>query len=195
MDALIQRLLNSDEAAVRLNLLVKVLGEADASPRVQAAREAVRASPRTQALLSECDPQGRIPGRAYFKWTGAHWVLLALSEMGYPPGDRSLLPLLEQEYDWFFSPRHLNEAYRPLNGRVRRCAAQEAVALLAALALGLFTLLASLLFHAFWAMPPEQQGMQQLMFMKNMAVAGGMFLLSAVGAGALSLDSRRTKAA
>ncbi len=66
---------------------------------------------------------------------------------------------------------------------------------LAALALGLFTLLASLLFHAFWAMPPEQQGMQQLMFMKNMAVAGGMFLLSAVGAGALSLDSRRTKAA
>ena len=37
--------------------------------------------------------------------------------------------------------------------------------------------------------------MQQLMFMKNMAVAGGMFLLAAVGAGALSLDARRTKTA
>jgi putative oxidoreductase len=66
---------------------------------------------------------------------------------------------------------------------------------LAALALALFTLLASVLFHAFWAMPAEQQGMQQLMFMKNMGVAVGMFLLAAVGAGALSLDARRSKAA
>jgi putative oxidoreductase len=66
---------------------------------------------------------------------------------------------------------------------------------LAALALALFTLLASVLFHNYWAMPAEQQSMQQLMFMKNMAVAGGMFLLAAVGAGALSLDARRTKTA
>lgn len=59
----------------------------------------------------------------------------------------------------------------------------------AALALGLFTLLASVLFHRFWAVPPEQAMVQQLMFMKNMAVAGGMFIVAALGAGPASLDA------
>ena len=61
----------------------------------------------------------------------------------------------------------------------------------AALALGLFTLVASAIFHAYWSMPADQQFMQQLMFMKNMAVAGGMFFVAALGAGPLSLDARR----
>jgi putative oxidoreductase len=60
----------------------------------------------------------------------------------------------------------------------------------AALALGVFTLLASVLFHKFWAVPAEQQMVQQLMFMKNMAVAGGMFIVAALGAGPLSFDNR-----
>ena len=60
----------------------------------------------------------------------------------------------------------------------------------AALALGVFTLLASVLFHKFWAVPAEQQMVQQLMFMKNLAVAGGMFIVAALGAGPLSLDNR-----
>jgi putative oxidoreductase len=61
----------------------------------------------------------------------------------------------------------------------------------AALALGLFTLLASALFHNYWAAPADQQFVQQLMFMKNLAVAGGMFVVAALGAGPLSLDARR----
>ena len=59
------------------------------------------------------------------------------------------------------------------------------------LALGLFTLLVSVIFHNFWAMPEAQQMANQLFFMKNMGVAGGMFALAAFGAGALSLDARR----
>ncbi|MEO8279452.1 MAG: DoxX family protein [Ideonella sp.] len=58
----------------------------------------------------------------------------------------------------------------------------------AALALGVFTLAASLLFHKFWAVPAEQQMVQQLMFMKNLGVAGGMFLLAAMGPGNLAID-------
>ena len=54
-----------------------------------------------------------------------------------------------------------------------------------------FTLVASVIFHNFWAMPAAQQMMQQLMFMKNMAVIGGLLLVFAFGAGALSLDARR----
>lgn len=61
----------------------------------------------------------------------------------------------------------------------------------AALALAGFTLVASFIFHAFWAMPAEQQMMQQLLFMKNIALAGGLLVLAAHGAGALSLDARR----
>jgi putative oxidoreductase len=61
----------------------------------------------------------------------------------------------------------------------------------AALALAAFTLLASVLFHNYWAMPAEQQMMQQLMFMKNIAIVGGLLAIFAYGAGSLSLDARR----
>jgi putative oxidoreductase len=65
----------------------------------------------------------------------------------------------------------------------------------AALALAAFTLVASVIFHNYWSMPAEQQMMQQLMFMKNLAVTGGLLFVFAFGAGALSLDARRnTKA-
>ena len=65
----------------------------------------------------------------------------------------------------------------------------------AALLLALFTLLASVIFHNFWAMPAEQQMMQQLMFMKNMSVVGGLFLVAALGAGPASLDARQGRLA
>jgi putative oxidoreductase len=64
----------------------------------------------------------------------------------------------------------------------------------AALALAVFTVVASVIFHNYWAMPAEQQLMQQLMFMKNLAVAGGLLFVFAFGAGALSLDARKSAA-
>lgn len=63
----------------------------------------------------------------------------------------------------------------------------------AALALAAFTLMASVFFHNFWAVPADQQYMQQLMFMKNSAVIGGLLMVFAFGAGSLSLDGRRVK--
>ena len=58
----------------------------------------------------------------------------------------------------------------------------------AALALAAFTLLAAAIFHANFA-----DQIQQIMFLKNLAIAGGFLLLAARGAGAWSLDARRTK--
>ncbi|MBS0448517.1 MAG: DoxX family protein [Proteobacteria bacterium] len=63
-----------------------------------------------------------------------------------------------------------------------------------ALAMGLFTLVVSFIFHPFWAVPAEQHMVVQLLFMKNISVAGGMFLVAALGAGPLSLDARRAAA-
>ena len=60
-----------------------------------------------------------------------------------------------------------------------------------ALVMGLFTILVSFIFHNFWAMPEAMQMTNQLMFMKNISVAGGLFVLAAFGAGAISLDAKR----
>jgi len=65
---------------------------------------------------------------------------------------------------------------------------------LAALALGVFTLVASFFFHNYWGVATEQQFVQQLLFFKNIAVAGGLFTLAAFGAGAWSVDARRAAA-
>lgn len=59
------------------------------------------------------------------------------------------------------------------------------------LAMALFTLVASLVFHAYWSVPADQQFVTQLLFMKNLSVAGGLFLVSALGAGPLSADAAR----
>ena len=62
---------------------------------------------------------------------------------------------------------------------------------LAALALAVFTLAASVIFHAYWAVAPEQAFMQQLLFYKNIAVTGGLLVLAAHGAGGFALDGSR----
>ena len=61
----------------------------------------------------------------------------------------------------------------------------------AALVLAVFTVAASVIFHAYWAVPAEAQMVQQLMFFKNIAVVGGLLTLAAWGPGPLSLDARR----
>jgi putative oxidoreductase len=62
----------------------------------------------------------------------------------------------------------------------------------AALALAGFTVVATFIFHNFWAMPADQAMMQQLMFYKNIAVVGGLLVLAAHGAGAWSVDAKRS---
>lgn len=63
----------------------------------------------------------------------------------------------------------------------------------AALALALFTLIASVVFHAYWAAPADQAFVTQLLFFKNIGVAGGLLAIAAFGAGGWSLDARRAK--
>lgn len=57
----------------------------------------------------------------------------------------------------------------------------------AAIALASFTVLAGIIFHSNFS-----DHMQMILFMKNVAITGGLLLLVAHGAGEYSLDGRKT---
>lgn len=59
----------------------------------------------------------------------------------------------------------------------------------AALGMAVFVLVITPIFHNFWASAPAQVGAQQLNFYKNMAIAGGLLIIAAFGAGGWSLDA------
>jgi putative oxidoreductase len=59
-----------------------------------------------------------------------------------------------------------------------------------AAALAGFTIVATMLFHNYWAMPEAQQFMQKLMFLKNLSITGGLLMVVALGAGGWSVDRR-----
>lgn len=60
---------------------------------------------------------------------------------------------------------------------------------LAALALAGFTVAAAVLFHAYWGDPdPQSSYIQQIMFWKNIAMAGGLLYVFQTGAGPFSID-------
>lgn len=63
----------------------------------------------------------------------------------------------------------------------------------AAALLAFFTLVTSYFFHAYWSMPADQAMVQQLMFNKNLAIAGGLLAFAAFGAGRWSLDAKRQR--
>jgi putative oxidoreductase len=65
---------------------------------------------------------------------------------------------------------------------------------LVAIALAVFTLLASIAGHAFWAAPADAAFIAQLLFFKNIAVIGGLLVLASSGAGSISIDGRKAKA-
>jgi putative oxidoreductase len=58
----------------------------------------------------------------------------------------------------------------------------------AALAIAAFTVVATVFFHNFWAMTGTDAFTNQLMFMKNLSVIGGLLAIWTFGPGRLSVD-------
>ena len=144
-------LLASDEPSIRWKVRVNVLGEDPASASIRAIQNDVRESPRVRRLLERhVGAAARHAPSAYAKWQGAHWVLHALADMGYPAGDPVLEPLRDKVVDAWLDPMfYLDvevatkaDAYKvramPLmEGRYRAHGSQHGNALLAVLRLGL----------------------------------------------------------
>ncbi|MBU6156596.1 MAG: DoxX family protein [Alphaproteobacteria bacterium] len=59
---------------------------------------------------------------------------------------------------------------------------------LVSLLLVAFTVFVSILLHAFWTFTGEERTVQMIMFLKNIALAGGLLAFAGFGSGKLSLD-------
>ena len=148
---IVRHLLESEEPSIRFKIRVHVLGEDPKSKSIRQLRNEIRRSPRVRQLLSRRDELGRIEpvGNVYRKWVGAHWVLPALADIGYPAGDAALRPVFDQVFDCWLgewttrevvgrNPREVWpwKGVPIINGRARRCGSQQGNALYAALVLG-----------------------------------------------------------
>ena len=60
----------------------------------------------------------------------------------------------------------------------------------AAFLLAVFTAVVTFFFHNFWAVAEAQKYMEQINFMKNLAVIGGLLMVMSFGPGRLSIDKR-----
>lgn len=133
--ALLDQLLQSDEPSIRLQIRVGVHGAGGVE--VDDLRQQIRSSARVATLLSDRLPDGTIDAHPYrAKWYGAHWVLVTLAELGYPPGDPTLTPLREQMLGWLFSSDYL-DSLGWVRGLPRLHGSIEGNALWAMLSLGM----------------------------------------------------------
>ena len=112
MESAIDRLLCSVEPSIRYKTRVHVLGESPDSSAIRQLQEEIRVSPRITALLSERGPDRCIPYHPYAKFYGAHWVLATLADLGYPPGDKTLIPLRDQVLEWIASQQYESRLIR-----------------------------------------------------------------------------------
>lgn len=58
----------------------------------------------------------------------------------------------------------------------------------AAAALGVFVIIVTLIFHGFWAVAEDQVMLQQIMFMKNLSILGGLLYVMAHGPGMWAVE-------
>lgn len=64
-----------------------------------------------------------------------------------------------------------------------------------ALAIAVWLIPVTLIFHGYWAVPPEETRMQFIQFQKNVAILGGLLYIAAFGSGPFSLRRERCEAA
>jgi len=148
---LIAHLLQSPEPAIRWKIRANILDEDITSPGMLALQEEVRRSATVQKLISGlANSLCNTGGGVYAKWQGIHWILATLADIGYPVGDEALIPAKKALLDFWLSDQFYQEfeaetkhrAYQKtgvpvMQGRYRRCAAQQGNALYMLLKLGL----------------------------------------------------------
>ena len=129
-------LLKSEDPSVRYFTLTGLLDKPEKSPDVEKTQSLIPTGPRVSTLLDGQQSDGGFGVHPYQKWTGAHWRLVSLVELGVPSGFRPAVKATELVLKWLLGEAHLSNVPR-LNGRYRRCASQEGNALAVCSRLGL----------------------------------------------------------
>ena len=94
----------------------RLLGSADPAVRRLAGDQSagVMSSPRVQILM-----EFPLETHPYKKWWGTHWRLVALADLGVPPGTPAVEPGMERELSWLLSTAH-RKSGRRIDGLMRR---------------------------------------------------------------------------
>ncbi len=122
-DPAIDWLLDSGDPSIRYLTLTDVLGQSSDSSEVMAARMQIPNGPVVKTLLSGQRADGGFGVHPYQKWTGAHWRLVSLVELGIAPGFQPAVKATDLVLKWLLSESHLRNVPK-INGRYRRCASQ-----------------------------------------------------------------------
>ncbi len=129
-------LLASEEPAIRYLTLRHLLEEPNDNPQVREAEARILDGPRVRALLSGQRADGGFGVHPYKKWTGAHWRLVSLVELGVPSGEPRATAAAEHVLEWISGRSH-RERIPTINGLTRAHASMEGNALAVCSRLGL----------------------------------------------------------
>jgi hypothetical protein len=135
-DPAVKWLLESGDPSISYLTLTEILNRPSDSKEVQAAKKQIPNGPVVKTLLSGQRADGGFGVHPYQKWTGAHWRLVSLVELGIPPGFRPAVKATNLVLEWLLGEAHLRNVPK-INGRYRRCASQEGNALAVCSRLGL----------------------------------------------------------
>ncbi len=136
MDLGVARLLQSQDPSVRYFALTELAGRVQDSPELERSRKIIQRGPRFQKLLTGQRPDGGFGVHPYQKWTGAHWRLVSLVELGAPTGFRPAIKATNLVLEWLLGEAHISNVPK-INGLYRRCASQEGNALAVCSRLGM----------------------------------------------------------
>ena len=135
-DSSVGWLLQSKDPSIRYFTLTEILDKPKNSPDVERTWRLIASGPKVRTLLDGQQSDGGFGVHPYQKWTGAHWRLVSLVELGVPPGFGPAVRATDLVLKWLLSEAHLGNIPK-LNGRYRRCASQEGNALAVCSRLGL----------------------------------------------------------
>ncbi len=129
-------LLASGDPSIRYLTLRHLLEEPNDNPQVRETGARILDGPRVRALLSGQTADGGFGVRPYKKWTGAHWRLVSLVELGVPSGGPRATAAAEQVLKRLTGQSH-RDRIPTVNGLTRVQASVEGNALAVCSRLGL----------------------------------------------------------
>lgn len=130
MPTAIDWLLRSDEPAVRALARRDLLGEPGGEP------DGITGGRWVGTLLSGL-PDGPIERNPYRKWTGTHWRMVALAELGVTAAERRVASAADQLLDWILRAGQHRTGPTVIDGLPRVCASIDGNVLAVACRFGL----------------------------------------------------------